>query len=88
VCKVMNIQTSIHDTTVMMSDLMVCYEAIASFYSAVVPRRFSSHLSIPLSFLRTFCIDKIMRCRRANNEPLFLLDRNETYGVSLVCKLL
>ena len=52
-CKVMNIQISIHDITVMVPDFMVHYEAIASVYSAFVPRRFPSHLSILLSFLRS-----------------------------------
>jgi len=53
VYKVMNIQISIHDTTVMVPDCMVYYEAIASVYSAVVLRRFPSHLSILLPFLRS-----------------------------------
>lgn len=51
-CKVMNIQILIPDTTVMVPDFMVYYEAIASVYSAVVPRRFPSRLSILLFFLR------------------------------------
>jgi hypothetical protein len=42
VCVIMNIQISIHDTTDMVRNFMVYYEASGSLYSTVIPRLISS----------------------------------------------
>jgi hypothetical protein len=56
----------------LLADFRLIYQYYSSFVNSVKTRLWDAGLSTSV---------------RANNEPLFLLSRNETCGVSLACEL-